>query len=85
MVFGARGLGANGEIPLDSLDGSNGFQILGGDSLGGVGGAIGPLRDLNGDGIDDFFVVAGGASLPEVDGVGQMYVFGKTFFHFLMK
>ena len=64
---------AQADIPLSSLDGSNGFQLVtsvampvGGD---GLGATVSGLGDLNGDGIDDMAITA-----PQSFTVGTVYV-----------
>ncbi len=62
VVFGKINLGSNGLIPLSNLNGENGFKLDGenaGDISGySLGGCI--PGDVNGDGISDLIIGAGG-------------------------
>jgi hypothetical protein len=73
VVFGGAGLGTDGSLDLESLDGRNGFAITGleGDfSLGDVASA----GDFNGDGLADIAI-----GVPGSDGIGKAYVvFGRS-------
>jgi len=78
IVFGsASGFPAN--TSLSTLDGTNGFQINGGEyAQDFVGVSVAGGRDVNGDGIDDLIVGASGAD-PDGGGSGAAYVlFGKN-------
>ena len=72
VVFGTAALPA--ELDLDSLDGSNGFNMLGvtaGDQAGhGAAGA----GDVNGDGLDDLIVGARRADAAGRRQAGESYV-----------
>ncbi len=80
VVFG-RDVSAVGDFPatlyLSSLDGSTGFRLDGvapGDSSGDSVSAA----DVNGDGIDDLIIGAGGASPDGIHSAGSTYVvFGR--------
>ncbi len=48
-------------VPLESLDGTNGFAIRGGREDDILGAAVSNLGDVNGDGLDDVIVGARGA------------------------
>jgi hypothetical protein len=72
IVFGsASGLGTN--LPLSSLDGSNGFKITGEHELDAAARHLGAAGDINGDGFDDVII---GASFADPHGnmSGASYV-----------
>ena len=74
VVFG-RASGFSAEIPLSSLDGTNGFMLTGEVDGDGSGYAVSGAGDVNGDGIDDVLIGAPYA----VNGTGKSYVvFGQT-------
>ncbi|HYE45024.1 MAG TPA: hypothetical protein VEA44_04540, partial [Caulobacter sp.] len=78
VVFGtAAGLGAT--FSLASLDGTNGFQLNGGEyAQDFLGVSVAAAGDVNNDGIDDLIVGASGAD-PDGGGSGAAYVlFGKN-------
>ena len=81
VVFGqASGFGAT--VNLSSLDGSNGFVIVGGERGDGAGLKVSDAGDVNGDGLDDLIVGAtggdGGPGNP-TSGAGESYViFGRA-------
>ncbi len=77
VVFGkASGFAAN--LELSSLNGSNGFRLLGATTGDQAGFAVSAGGDLNGDGIDDLIVAAPAAD-PHGNTSGATYVvFGKT-------
>ena len=60
VVFGSAS-GFAADVQLSGLDGHNGFKLISGDSLSGVGTAVASAGDINGDGLDDFVVGAPGA------------------------
>ncbi len=71
VVFGTReGFPAN--LSLSSLDGTNGFRVLGESVLALSGTAVSAAGDVNGDGIDDLIVGTSGA------GVGFSYI-GRSY------
>ena len=77
VVFGKAG-GFTSSILQSSLDGTNGFRIIGavGDDRLGIGAST--AGDVNGDGFDDLIVGALGAD-PNGDYSGAAYVvFGKA-------
>ncbi len=60
IVFG-QASGVSSPLDLNTLDGSNGFQLTG-ISAGNLSGAsVSAAGDINGDGFDDFLVAAPGA------------------------
>ncbi|MCE3289609.1 MAG: Ca2+-binding protein toxin-related, partial [Caulobacter sp.] len=78
VVFGtASGFPAN--FSLTSIDGTNGFQVNGGEyAQDFVGVSVAGAGDVNNDGIDDLIIGASGAD-PDGGGSGAAYVlFGKN-------
>ncbi len=74
VVFGREGGFPDG-VNLGSLDGTDGFALLGAAEWARVGAGIGPAGDLNGDGIGDLLVSAGGR-LFEAEGALHI-IFGR--------
>ena len=70
VVFGGKELGKNGVLELTTLNGNNGFMIIGAAETNLLGCAVSGAGDLNGDGIDD---LALGASKTN-SGTGASYV-----------
>jgi hypothetical protein len=60
VVFGGNG-GFASNISLASLDGTNGFKIIGDDAFGNAGYSVSGAGDFNGDGFDDVIVGVPGA------------------------
>jgi Ca2+-binding RTX toxin-like protein len=77
VVFGtASGFGAN--FSLSSLNGTNGFQVNGGEYAQDFVGVSVSAGDINNDGINDVIIGASGAD-PDGGGSGAAYVlFGKN-------
>jgi hypothetical protein len=84
VVFGST-QGFPAIFPLASLyppgggDGSRGFVLTGIDAEDGSGGSVSAAGDVNGDGIDDLIVGAGGADPRGDEDAGESYVvFGRA-------
>ncbi|WP_036476984.1 integrin alpha, partial [Myxosarcina sp. GI1] len=78
VIFG----GSNGfapEFDLNSLDGSNGFSVIGLGSYDNLGTAVSSAGDVDGDGFDDIIVGAPDADVSDAySNEGEAYiVFGK--------
>ena len=74
VVFG-RTSGFPAEFFLSSLDGTNGFTLIGAINYRAAGRSISSVEDVNGDGTDDIAIVTGGSSVEN----GKCYVlYGKT-------
>jgi hypothetical protein len=56
VVFGGPSMGAS--ISVSALDGSNGFELLGGGQLNRTGQSVSSAGDINGDGFADLIVGA---------------------------
>ena len=66
-------------IELSSLDGNNGFQILGESSFDAFGYSISSAGDVNGDGFDDIIIGARYSSVATAGaGYSAWVVFGKA-------
>lgn len=79
-VFGSAGL-RDPELPLSTLDGTNGFSVSGDQPLEQLGSQVSSAGDFNGDGIDDFLIGAPNASGNNLSRSGNAYlVFGRTSF-----
>ena len=77
VVFG-RGGGIGANLNLGSLDGTNGFKIVGAAAGDDSGAAVSSAGDLNGDGFDDLIVAAPYAD-PNGATSGAVYVvFGRA-------
>lgn len=74
VVFGKNGLGTSGTISLSSLQGNNGFSIVGA-VLGNSGYSVSSAGDINADGIDDILI---GAPYAFADQGAVYVVFGKV-------
>lgn len=77
IVFGGRDVGSSGEINLDTLNGSDGFRIVGSTSNDFPHRAISAAGDINGDGYDDFIVSEADLSM-EKPSAYAVVVFGKA-------
>ena len=79
VVFGTTE-GFDSELDLTSLNGSNGFTIIGIDNDDRLGGSVSNAGDINGDGIDDLIISAPNASVNDFfSDEGEAYVvFGTT-------
>ena len=73
VVFG-RTTGFPAQFDLATLDGSNGFQLLGTGAFAQTGQAVSFAGDVNGDGLDDLLIGAPSASFGGVQGTGAAYV-----------
>lgn len=74
IVFGKSGIGSTGSFSLSSLNGSNGFVIVGAVAGGHSGSAINFSGDINADGIADLVIGA-----PNAASTGVAYVvFGQS-------
>ena len=77
VVFGSTNPFSS-TLELSSLNGSNGFKIIGINEFDRSGGSVSNAGDVNGDGIDDVII---GAQFADSNGVvsGESYVvFGST-------
>lgn len=78
VLFGRAG-GLPATIDLETLDGSNGFELTTQAAGATLGRAVTGIGDFNGDGIDDFAVGAPLADTPPAYNDGKVYVlFGHT-------
>ena len=78
VVFGTA-LGFPALFDLRSLDGANGFVLIGSEAGEQVGQSVSRAGDVNDDGIEDIIVGASGASPDGRAGAGRAYVvFGSS-------
>ena len=73
VVFGGAGVGSSGEIPLASLNGTNGFVINGVEAGDISGFSVSTAGDVNDDGVDDLIIGAHRAD-PNGDSSGESYI-----------
>lgn len=75
VVFTQDGIGSSGTLDLTTLDGNNGFSILGVSTNNNLGYSVSGLGDINGDEIDDLIIGAPGVA----GNPGMSYViFGRA-------
>ncbi len=72
VVFGGPGVGQSGDLPLSSLNGSNGFKLDGENNQDSSGYSVSAIGDINGDGQND--MVIGAWRYPSGIGKGRSYV-----------
>ena len=70
VMFGSSGVGKNGLLPLSSLNGVNGFILVGETGYDSSGFSVSAAGDVNGDGIADLLIGAYG----HVNRTGRSYV-----------
>ena len=80
VVFGKANWAGTPSLDLVTLDGTNGFRLIGIDELDESGRSVSSAGDVNGDGFADLIVGAGGAESAGGEyGEGESYVvFGKA-------
>jgi hypothetical protein len=74
VVFGGPSLGGTGAVDLSTLDGSNGFVLIGTEVDDFSGVAVSGAGDVNGDGYDDLLIGAPDADPNHRHRAGQAYV-----------
>jgi hypothetical protein len=80
VVFGKASWAGTPSLELSTLDGTNGFRLIGIDKYDSSGRAVSSAGDVNGDGFADLIVGANYAEGPDEDRFeGESYVvFGKA-------
>ncbi|WP_343613736.1 HYR domain-containing protein [Flavobacterium sp.] len=74
VIFGKNN-GFPAEFKISSLDGSNGFTLIGNENFGAAGASIDTIGDINGDGFQDIAIITSGSGAGE----GKCFiVYGKT-------
>ena len=76
VVFGQNGFGSN--FDLATLNGSNGFVVLGDSGNDFLGITVGSAGDINGDGLSDVVVGAHGDGTNGANSGSAYVVFGST-------
>ncbi|MCA9010383.1 MAG: FG-GAP repeat protein [Planctomycetaceae bacterium] len=77
LVFGKSG-GFASLLEFSSLNGNNGFRLVGVDPGDRSGGCVSSAGDVNGDGFDDLIIAASHAYSGGIDGGESYVVFGKS-------
>lgn len=78
VVFGKADWTATPSIDLVTLDGTNGFHLIGSDGYDVAGRSVSSAGDVNGDGFADLFVGAPRAGIDPYGSGGSYVVFGKA-------
>ncbi|TSE08870.1 HYR domain-containing protein [Aquimarina algiphila] len=73
VIYG-NSIGFSASLNLLSLDGSNGFSILGEEANTALGFSVGAAEDFNNDGINDFIVGAPRKDVNTIRDIGEAYV-----------
>ena len=76
VVFGGPGGASN--VDLSSLDGSNGFKIIGEAAGDFLGKSVASAGDVNGDGFDDLIVGGSRADAGGADSGAAYVIYGKA-------
>jgi hypothetical protein len=80
VVFGKANWAGTPSLNLATLDGTNGFRLIGIDAYDNIGRSVSSAGDVNGDGFDDVIIGAPAAeSAAGANAEGESYVvFGKA-------
>tara|TARA_R110002096_G_scaffold416576_3_gene619589 strand:- start:32597 stop:34816 length:2220 start_codon:yes stop_codon:yes gene_type:complete len=73
VIFGSDGVW-NSEMDLSSLNGNNGFSVIGTGFAGVSGWPVSNAGDINGDGLNDIVIASYGANNGSIDAAGNVYV-----------